>query len=710
MPGQTQRPEGGKECYMKSAAFASVLACVVICCPLASIAQEPGPQVIDTVQPGGKGKPDETGQTKLEEVVVTATRLPTPAKELPVPVQVISRKDIEESRADDLSQVLTEYLPEHFQKYPGALSSVSIRGFRTDTTGTDVKGHVLVLIDGHRAGTGNIAVIPLENVERIEIVRGPGSVIYGSAAMGGVVNIITRKGKGDPSVKAGVEYGSWDYTKGYAGFSGSFLDNKIGVSLTGRTITQGSYEMGGGTKVANTAYNDQAYSASLLATPGPDHSFFAVGNYFKAWDVGTPNPVYMSPDLVDTKDILRGYGSIGYDGALPDRGMNWHLSYYNVLDQNRWNYPEAAYGYTEATTEQHTQGIRSQFSLPTFSFGRLLLGFDWDAIDVSSYTNPAGLPWSPDSHYDNYAFFAEEKINWDKLTMLFGVRYDAFREQIQPTEGLDVLQEDQQFGHASWRTGLTYRFFDWLSARAAAGTAFSIPSADELAGRYESGQWMKIIGNPGLKPESGTTYEAGLDAEFAGFKPGITFFHTDYSDKITGGFPACVDGDCTWTTYRNVDGAALSAFESSLSYKNSFTCNGLRIGLRPFVNFVYYTQRELKDADSAKVLNTTTLPYIPLWDATAGIEVSFNRKVTILFTGFYTGDEKQENFDYSTATYNQAMDKGGFAVFSAKISYRPTKYLELFLASDNLTDKNYAYVDGYPMPGRSIRTGIEARF
>jgi outer membrane receptor protein involved in Fe transport len=165
----------------------------------------------------------------------------------------------------------------------------------------------------------------------------------------------------------------------------------------------------------------------------------------------------------------------------------------------------------------------------------LLLGFDWDIIDVSSYTNPAGFPWSPNSHYDNPAIFAEEKIDWNKLTLLLGIRYDIFQEQIQPTEGLDVRQEDQQFGHTSWRTGVTYQFLDWLSGRAAAGSAFSVPSADELAGRYQSGQWMKIIGNPDLKPESGTTYEAGLDAEFAGFRPSLTYFYTDYNSVSNSG-------------------------------------------------------------------------------------------------------------------------------------------------------------------------------
>ncbi|MCE5336950.1 MAG: TonB-dependent receptor [Desulfobacteraceae bacterium] len=701
---------------MKRATIASILVCLTCCAPIISGAAESEPIRTEAVQnqpetqTGSKTKSNEGAATKLEEVVVTATRVPTPAKELPVPVQVISRKDIEGARANDLSEVLTEYLPEHFQKYPGALTSVSIRGFRSDTTGVDIKGHVLILIDGHRAGTGNIAAIPLDNVERIEIVRGPGSVVYGSAAMGGVVNIITRKGKGDPSLNAGMEYGNWNYFKGRGGFSGSLLDNRVGVSLTGRTIARGSYESGGGTKISNTAYNDEAFSGSIAASVNPDHSLFAVGHYFRAWDIGTPNPTYMTPDLVDTKDILRGYGSLGYDGAFPDWGMNWHLSYYNVFDQNRWRYPEAAYGYTSATTEQQTQGIRTQATFPTLSFGRLLVGFDWDGIDVNSYTNPAGYPWSPNSTYNNYAFFAEEKIDWNKLTLLLGIRYDLFQEEILPTEGLDVRQENRDFGHTSWRTGLTYRFVDWLSGRAAVGNAFTIPSADELAGRYQSGQWMKIVGNPDLKPESGITYEAGLDAEFAGFKTGIGFFYTDYSDKITGGFPTCVDGDCTWTTYRNVEGAILSAIEGSISYKKAFTLDERPLTLRPYMNFVYYTQRELEDATLIQTLNSATVPYVPVWDATAGIEVNYDRKWTLLFGGFYTGDEKQQNFNYLSPTYNQAMDKGGFVVLSAKLSYRPAKFLEIYLASDNLTNRDYAFVDGYPMPGRSVRIGFEARY
>lgn len=661
--------------------------------------------VHDQVVPHG----EKDSHTGLDEVVVTATRLPTPSKELPVPVQVISKKEIAESRADDLSQLLIEKLPEHFQKYPGALTSISIRGFRSDTTGTDIKGRVLVLIDGHRAGTGNIAVIPLENVEKIEIMRGPGSVVYGSAAMGGVVNIITRRGKGNLSGAAGTEFGSHDYAKGYAGLSGGLFDNRIGVSFTGRTIRQGSYDRGNGEKVLNTGYNDEAYSASLLAAPHPDHTLFATGHFFRAWDVGAPEATYTQPSLDTTKDIVRGYGSIDYDGSYPERDLNWRLSYFKVFDQSRWNDASADWGYSRATTDTWTQGTQTQFSLPTFSFGRLLLGFDWVGTDVGASTLPAGFNWTPDSHYDNYAFFAEETIRWNNLTLLAGIRYDLFNEEILPTPGLDVLAKDQEFQHVSWRTGLTYNFLDWLRGRAAVGTAFRAPTADELAGRFQMGAFSKIIGNPDLEPESGITYEAGLDFDRGGLSGGLGYFYTQYDNKISGGFPACVDGDCTWTTSRNVEGAVLGAFEGALAYRKSFQLGHTTVKLRPFLNFVYYTTREIKDRNFATILGSDTVPYVPLYDLTAGINISAG-KFNLLLNGLYLGPEQQQNFNWLSPTYNKAIDTGDFAVLFAKLSYRPVKYLECFLAADNLTNKDYSFVDGYPMPGRTIRIGVEARF
>ena len=541
------------------------------CCAAPEDATEPLVSSLTEAAPGKytKEKQTESSRIQMEEVVVTATLLPTPAQKLPVRVQVIPRKEIEQSRATDLTELLIQKLPSQFQKYPGALSSVEIRGFRTDTTGSDIKGRVLLLIDGHRAGTGNISLIPLDNVERVEIVRGPGSVIYGSAAMGGVINVITRKGQGKPSLQGTAEYGSFNEYRIAGEASGGLVNDRVGFSGTARYIDSQDYSDGSGQQIKDTQYRDEAYALSLYAVPVENHSLFATGSYLHIPEAGSPGPTY-APDFDDTKDVLRRYGSIAYEGNLPDSNVNWHISGYNAFDRNTWKDPFAEYGYSSSTTETTTAGITSHLSFPTFSLGQLLLGFDWDDISVSSSTNPTGFNYSPDSTYDNYAgFMPRSKSNGTGSRSSMGVRYDYFEEAIKPTQGLDVASRTESFDHLSWRAGAKYFLFDWLGARFAVGTGFRAPTADELAGQYEL-SYLKTIGNPNLEPEKSITYEVGLDAEYSRWSGGLDFFYTDYTDKITGGFSTCVDGDCSWTTYENVNGAIFSGIEGYVNYEIPF--------------------------------------------------------------------------------------------------------------------------------------------
>ncbi|OQY11323.1 MAG: TonB-dependent receptor, partial [Desulfobacteraceae bacterium 4572_19] len=146
--------------------------------------------------------------TNIDEVVVTAGRVDEKKWNVPVNITVITTEDIAQSTGRNIGDLLAEDGTGHIHKYPGGLTSVGIRGFRTDSHGNDLLGHVLVLVNGRRAATGNVAKIPLENVERVEIIRGPAATQYGSAAMGGVINIITLQGKDKPSVFLDQAFGS----------------------------------------------------------------------------------------------------------------------------------------------------------------------------------------------------------------------------------------------------------------------------------------------------------------------------------------------------------------------------------------------------------------------------------------------------------------------------------------------------------------------
>ena len=131
----------------------------------------------------------------MEEVVVTAGRVEEKKKEITSNVTIIDEQEIKMFSATSLGDLLAAKGIGSIKKYPGALTSIGIRGLRTETHGNDLMGRVLVLLNGRRAATGNLAKIMTKNVERIEIIRGPSSAQYGSAAMGGVINVITKQGK-----------------------------------------------------------------------------------------------------------------------------------------------------------------------------------------------------------------------------------------------------------------------------------------------------------------------------------------------------------------------------------------------------------------------------------------------------------------------------------------------------------------------------------
>lgn len=647
---------------------------------------------------------DEGKVAKLKEVVVTATATEVSVKKLPVSVEVITREDIESSTATNLADLLAEYNPGHLHKYPGLLSSVGIRGFRTDTHGADIKGRVLVLVDGHRAGTGNVAEIPLDNVERIEIVRGPASVIYGSAAMGGVINIITRKGKGKPTTFAGLEYGSWDYSRQYAGGYGEV--GRFNYSFAVSRQQKNDYETGDGNEVDNTDFHAHAGSFRLGLVPSEGHEISVVGQFTEFWRVGSPGPSY-SPDKDNYKDVRRKYISFAYDGSL-SRSLSAHLSYYYVQDSSEWHDPARAWGYFQTKTLTDTQGIRSRLVYDCKSFLRLTAGVDWDAIRVKSAKYPSGTPWTPNSAYDNYAGYVQAELFWNRFYAIAGVRYDYFSEELRPTQGMTLKTKDEDYDHITWRVGASYQLLPWLKARAAVGTAFRTPTADELSGYFER-PYSKIVGNPDLDPETSITYEVGLDVLKNSLKAGLGYFYTYYDDRIAGGYPACVDGDCSWKTFKNVDGAVIEGLEFYASYDLGELLN-LPFELSPYINGVKYIEYEIKDSSYAKSLGTDDMPYISRWNITGGFRVGLPEKLTGNISFFYVGRQKVQEWNWTKPDYKKAKDKGGFTVFNAKLSWHPCKYAKLFVGVENIFDKNYSFVDYYPMPGRTWKVGVEVRF
>ena len=628
----------------------------------------------------------------MEEVVVTAGRVKEKKKEITSNITIIDEEEIKNSSATDLGDLLAEKGIGHIHKYPGTSTSVGIRGFRTDATGVDLASKVLILLNGRRVGTGNAAKIMTKNIERIEVIRGPASVQYGTAAMGGVVNVITRQGKGKPTAFVEGLLGSHDYKEGSAGFSGKYKAFDFSGSFT--RDSRNDYDTANGVKYYNTGYNYKENSSLNLGYEFlPGNRIGVIYTYFDADYVG--NPDYLSQnDLDDYKDSGNRSIDFIYDGKTQGGLFSWKVRYFDGKDEDEWFFPVASNpgwgmddGIPNKVTVEH-KGTQAQVSYNQ-EYLLFTAGFDWVNYETR------GSKYDPkNTEYDNPAGFLLTKARLfdQKFIITGGVRYDEYEVDMKG----DGRKESAD--HTSPRVGAAYVLTDWLKLRANYGEAFRMPTAQQLA--CDMNMWsVHYVGNPNLKPEKSETYEGGLDFSYTSFDVGFTYFHTDFKDKIES--YTKTNGD---TSYRNLGKAEIEGIEGSFSYDigSLFSWD---YQVKPYVSFTCLTKYKDKKANE-------DLKYTSDLHVSYGITVSdfsdFSANMNLAYTG------KQNISDYEGGTY-ATITKGSFTVANLTVSKKildAEKYGGVTLKGEiqNLFDKDYEYAQGYPMQGRSFFLGLRYDF
>jgi len=614
----------------------------------------------------------------MDEVVVTASRVPEAAKETTGYVTVITAREIQASPAANLGDLLAEKGIGHVHRYPGALTSIGIRGFRTDTHGNDLNSHVLILLNGRRAGTGNLAKILTANIERVEIIRGPGAVQYGSAAMGGVVNVITRRAKKGTFAKATGSLASFGDNRGELslGAATGRFDLAAGISRS----SMDDYQTGSGVTFHNSGYSGiTGYSANLGFTPRPGHRLGFIFNRFDGDHLG--NPGYLNAnDLDDYKNSSNTSSDFLYQGEAD--GKSWLLRYFTGRDQDAWHDPTASdpsgwdnnIPYTSKTDQQ---GAQAQFTSRLFST-RITTGLDWQHNETDTSSTPAK------STYDDTGVFLLAKKQFaERLIIDAGLRYDRY--EVEVVEPAGRTEKDSRLIPS---LGAAWLLTDQWRLRAHYGEAFMMPAAKEMAADFTS--WgTRYLGNPDLKPEKSRTWEAGVDYSAEQLTARLDYFFTRYTDKIE---TASVGGNKTW---RNVGVAELAGFEGEL--ERTFTAPlGLHLSLTPYLSFVYMDRYRDKE-------NHKPLLYVNRWHAAYGLKLLGPEQLSARLNFTYHGEQRIKDWE----TTHQEMDWGGFTVADLTISkeiFVNDRLGALTLTGEvtNLFDIDYAYVKGYPMPGRSI--------
>src|SRR5882724_9862384 len=192
-----------------------------------------------------------------EEFVVTASRTLQSLTEIPSRIEVVTPADLRETPGLFLTDTLKKNSSVDLIQYPGGLSGVGIRGFRPEFSGTNQ--HVLILIDGHDSGATTLGNLPNAAIQRIEVLKGPASSLYGASAMGGVVNIVTSHSSGPVTGTFAVGYGSFETIVGDASIGGS--SGAFDFDLALNTTTQfDDFRMGDGQTRPNTSFANHSGS------------------------------------------------------------------------------------------------------------------------------------------------------------------------------------------------------------------------------------------------------------------------------------------------------------------------------------------------------------------------------------------------------------------------------------------------------------------
>ncbi|HVS26945.1 MAG TPA: TonB-dependent receptor [Burkholderiales bacterium] len=586
---------------------------------------------------------DDNLSIATEDVVVTGTRVSQKASQSLQPVTVITADEIAESGQQTLVEVLQSRAGVEIASNGGfgQPSSVFIRGANSD--------HTLVLIDGLRvdsATTGTTAFenIPLNQIERIEIVPGPLSSLYGSEAIGGVVQIFTKSGRYAPGVSASIGYGTFDTRTASAGVNERFHDTDFSFNA--------GYLISGGFDATKPSIDAPGTPPAFLVH-NPDRDDYHNTNYSLklAQHFGAAAEAGIT--------AFQSYGNTRFDsGPLTDDINRQTLSTFSLYSRNQLSSAwQSLLRFGLGRDNQVISGAFPGFfrtSQPQFTWqndfklasGSVIAGFEYLDQEVASTTTYTR------TSRDVRSFFAGYVGELGQQGVQLNVRND----------------DNSQFGNKTTGSlGYGYRVNSNLRLRAGVGTAFKAPTLNDL--------YFPGFSNPNLQPERSRSYETGVNLQVGNHRLSLTYFDNRITDLIVFVFdPVTFTG-----MPQNINQAHIKGAE--LSYQGSFA------GFRTNAQFTVQNpvnsltgqllQRRARQHGSFAV-NRTLGP----WKFGAELVTSGARFDSV-------------NEDPTTRLH-------GYALYNLTASYAFARDWSVNARWNNVFNRNYELVQNFNTPGSNV--------
>ncbi len=655
-----------------------------------------------------QSKKEETEKEKLqykEKIVVIAYRLPANEVELdniPADVTVISKEDIEERGVDTL-QDLFQQLPSFIvydQVGNGVESTIDLRGFNEGTTTT-------VMVDGVKINEPddnrvNFDLIPIDQVERIEVFKGSSSPIYGEGSMAGTINIITHKGLGKPQLNLGMAYGSYDHQK-YKASAGGRADN-FSFYISGiKDKANGFRENGYYDK--NSAFGKIGYSFTDISTI--NFTYLYNDN-----DFGNPGALTSSElnadrkqapfNMVDSAEKNNNLVNLNYQLTLQEKVYLSANAFYrsNKIDTLTTGRSAALWGGFLTNSDITTKGATIQFTYNErlgHHSNSLALGMEYTDNEfgaAGSITSPQGdNPFNISSNFTDQAvkaFFLQDSFNInEKLIVNIGARYD--NENFGYSD-LFFNENDNRkdFSQWSFKSGAVLKLADNASAFVSYSEAFLAPTVIELFAYPLFGS------NAELRPTISQDYEVGFRGSIEDkLTASLTWYRINVKDEIVYVF------DYYWGgKNENVGRSLRQGIEVSLSGR-------IREGINAFVSYGY-VDAKIKSGENSD----NRIPLVPAHKLNAGAKFALTDKVVLFAEGIYIGEHYLSGDDQNAQNTLDA-----YTLINTRLSYQLSNW-ELWFKVNNLLNQQYStrgiFVAGQPYftpaPGINFSIGVNYSF
>lgn len=598
----------------------------------------------------------------LGDVLVSATKTQAYQSEVGASATVISSEDIARSGKTTVLDVLenTPGVCVTSTGVFGGAASIDIRGAK--------RGQTLVMIDGVEVYDPmavtkdfDFAHIGVNNIDRIEIVRGAQSTLYGSDAMAGVINIITKKGKGDLQASVVLEGGAHSTLSESLALSGSSNNINFSVSLSRMDSDGVSKARDGGEE---DAYKNTSFATRIGTGVFENLDLFAGARYIYAQTDIDDGAYQDDPNrTTDSKHII---GDIGFIHELND---NWNhkLTFSGTSFDRNDSDPADAVDTTENEFSRYRGDRRKvewQHNLSFADWDTETLGYEYEEERGSSYST--GTMWWSNNQFDrrvlqNRALYLQSQAQMGDDFFLTG--------------GCRVDRHDIFGSHATYKMSSSYMVADTdMRLKATYGTAFRAPNLYQL---YDAN-----YGNAQLDAEKSRGFDIGAEQRLLDDRLFLSavYFYAKYKNLI--------DSDPVTWKYVNIKNGTARGYE----LESVFDMNGsVKLGGN-------YTYTKTRDGDTAREFGRR-----PKHQVSAFLDWDYSEKGNVYLSGRYIGSRMD------APAYNTNKNKK-YTVVDIAANYNLNDTLQVFSRVDNIFDRSYEPIRGYNGIDRSLYAGIKGQF